>query len=499
MDGMVRGGRLVVTTLLAGLLASTAAMADPSYVYRGRANTIVAPQSAPVATLALQGADLPAATANRDWSYDFAGLLRSENAPSGSTVSWTAPTAPAWLTLSPTGGRASGKPTAAGDVSLEVVAKSGGLEARKTYTITVGALVIQVSKLSAGDGHTCAVTSDAKVMCWGNNAFGQLGNGTTTSSEIPVEVSGLSNVTSIAANENHTCAITSGGGVSCWGSNEYGELGKPSGSGSNSIPSAVSGLTGVTLIVAATNHFCALKSDATVSCWGFGLGGNLGNGVVASSSVPVVAGVSNVVFLAAGGHHTCAVISGGTVSCWGTNRYSQVGKSQNNGTYNANPTPTVVAGLSGATSLSLGGSHSCAVTSGGGLSCWGYNGWGQLGNGNKSDNYYPNPASVTGVSSVAAATSHTCVTLTAGGVSCWGKNQHGQLGNSSGNGVSDGNPNPAKISGLSGVGSLIVGGAHTCATMTGGVASCWGRNNYGQLGKAANGDTANPVPTPVAF
>jgi len=191
--------------------------------------------------------------------------------------------------------------------------------------------------------HLCA-DECGRVQCWGYNYYGQLGNGTNTTSNTPVNVSGLSSgVITIAAGEYHTCALMSGGGVQCWGRNITGQLGDGT-STDSSIPVNVSGLgSGVLAITAGGSHTCTLTGAGGVQCWGNNNFGQFGNGTNATSYTPVnVSGLSSgVLAIAAGGYHTCALTSAGGVQCLGWNHYGQLG----NGTNTTSNTPVNVSGF----------------------------------------------------------------------------------------------------------------------------------------------------------
>ena len=320
--------------------------------------------------------------------------------------------------------------------------------------------------IAAGGLHTCAITADGIVLCWGMNDFGELGNGSRASSSVPVPVPYLVPGTipilqgAIAAGGSHTCVLTDAGGILCWGSNQYGELGNgatacgtvppgqqpPSGCVNNLInpvPVRVINLgSGSVAVSAGGHHSCAIIGSG-IQCWGANDEGQLGDGSTDSlSSVPVsVAGIGpGAVAIAAGGYHTCAIDAGGGVQCWGANEFGQLGS----GSTVSGRVPIQVVtssgsgALTGVQAITAGWDHTCAVLSGGGVQCWGSNDVGQLGNGTYG---IVNPVPVDVVSlnlgviaitaPIAADDKHTCAVTTAGGVQCWGSNFRGELGTDS--------------------------------------------------------------------
>ncbi len=351
--------------------------------------------------------------------------------------------------------------------------------------------------VGAGARHTCAVLDSGGVKCWGDNTEGQLGDGTTTSSGAPVEVSGLTmDAFSVVAGDNHTCVMDHYGSVLCWGDNSRGQLGDGSNVDSTT-PVAVTGLTNnVDAIAASGDHTCALTTGGGVKCWGYNAWGQLGNGTNIASNVPVdVTGLtSGVSAIATGSFHSCAGLtvglSGGGVKCWGYNQYGQLG----DGTTTDSLVPVDVLGVTNARTVAAGGLHSCVLEFGGDVTCWGRGDSGQLGNGSTANSSTPVTVSgLSGVGSIIAAGSHSCAVTTSGAAKCWGANTLGQLGNGTGVSISS----PVDVIGhSSGVNALAAGaGGHTCAWVSGGGINCWGNNFQGQLGTGIPGFSLVPFNT----
>jgi alpha-tubulin suppressor-like RCC1 family protein len=374
-----------------------------------------------------------------------------------------------------------------------------GSTANSNTPVDVSGLASGVSAVSTSgavytySAHTCGLLTGGGMRCWGTNWYGALGDGTTTNRSIPVEVIGLEEgVAAISAGSSHTCALLSGGGMKCWGENWTGALGDGT-TANRSTPVDVIGLaSSVTAISAGGSHTCALLSDGEMNCWGENLAGELGNGIMPYRAIPVdIIGLTGgLTDIKAGYLYTCALLSGGGVKCWGANGDGQLGDSTS---YFVHSTPVDVIGLNNdATAITVGWAHTCARLSDGGVKCWGYNNYGQLGDGTSESRNAP--VNVIGldsdVSAVSAGIYHTCALLSGSGVQCWGANTEGELGD----GTNVNRLTPVDVSGLaSGVTAITTGGVHSCALLSSGGVKCWGTNESGQLGDGTISDRNTPV------
>jgi Raf kinase inhibitor-like YbhB/YbcL family protein len=350
-------------------------------------------------------------------------------------------------------------------------------------------LLSAVTQVAAGGYHTCTLLNTGAVKCWGINWGGQIGDGTDTDRSFPTALTTLtSGVTQIAAGDSHTCGLLSTGGVKCWGYNGRGQIGD--GTTTNRlIPTALTTLTsGVTQIAAGNDHTCALLSTGGVKCWGYNWSGQIGDGTdrISNRSTPTALSTltSGVTQIAAGCNHTCALLSTGAVKCWGDNLSGQLG----DGTTTNRLIPTAISTLtSGVTQIAAGCIHTCALLSTGGVKCWGYNGFGEIGDGTTTNRLIPT-ALTTLTSGVTQITEgggdHTCALLSTGGVKCWGRNDSGQIGD----GTSTSRTTPTALTALtSGVTQISAGAFHTCARLSTGGVKCWGSNSFGQIGDGTSG------------
>lgn len=352
---------------------------------------------------------------------------------------------------------------------------------RSSVAVDVVGFASGIAAISVGAEHSCALTTDGGIKCWGYNGLGQLGDNSTSERLIAVDVTGLaSGVVTVATGYYHTCALTVSGGVKCWGKNDTGQLGVNS-TDQRLIAGDVSGLTsGVTTLAVGGNHACALTAGNGVKCWGHNGYGQLGDNSTTDrlTAVDVAGLTSGVATVVTGLTHSCALTSAGGVKCWGYNAYGQLGDT----TTIQRPTPVDVVGLtSGVAAIAAGGNHTCALTTGGGVKCWGGNYYGQLGDNSTTQRLAAADALglTGGVAAISAGQGHSCALTTGGGVKCWGDNSGGQLGDSS----TTQRLLAVDVTGLtSGIAAISAGAGHSCALTLGGGVKCWGTNHLGQLG-----------------
>ena len=378
-----------------------------------------------------------------------------------------------------------------------------------TVTIAVDAPAgLSGNKITAGDQHTCAVNGAGGVLCWGSNANGELGNGTTTKSLTPVPVTGLSSgVVGITAGQNFTCALTKAGSVLCWGVNTTGNLGNGTTTDSD-VPVKVldvagtGPMTGVVAISAGQYHVCAVTSAGAVLCWGDNGEGELGpepNSFRSGLPYQVTGIPADIVNIANGSYFSCAQTSKGAEWCWGTSGGGQLGGGPN--LPNENPVPVLnLAGtspLGGIASIAAGFANACAITNAGSPLCWGENQDGEIGNNTNISSDIPvqvlnlaGTGPLNGIAAVTMGENDTCALTTADGVLCWGSPNNGDLGN----GKNQESEIPVQVSGLdSGVTEIASGYRHNCAILSNGGVMCWGFNINGQLGNGNTDDQPSPV------
>lgn len=341
---------------------------------------------------------------------------------------------------------------------------------------------------ASGNTHSCSLSTDGELYCWGTNAYGELGLGAVGTQTTPVALStGGLTFTSLFLGHDHSCAIASPGSLYCWGHNDRGQLGL-----GNFVDKNL-----VTQVGVATNWAqgdagygatCAINQVGELFCWGHNIYGQLGLGNNTDTTTPQQVGsAANWETVRVGDAHTCAINTIGELYCWGRNNMGQLGLGNN---INFN-TPQQVGADTNWVTMDIGYDHTCAVKSTGSLYCWGNNADGQLGNGsfiNENE-----PVQVGASSSWTAVTLgsyYSCALFGEGGLYCWGFNDYGNLGI----GVTGDQENPVQVATESHrVIAVNAGDDTTCAVTDGRRLYCWGWNGNSEVGDGTSVNRLQPV------
>ncbi len=373
----------------------------------------------------------------------------------------------------------------------DVQASQSGDEYRAAFTNTGGSATSEAATLTVATHHY-------RVFGWGEDGFGQLGDGDLVQSDDPVIANGLNFVTAVAAGKDHSLALLANGTVMAWGSNVSGQLGDGEEFAGSDVPVRVQGLQHVKAIAAGTNQSLALLDNGTVMAWGGNESGQLGDGNTEESDVPLpVKGLTGVTGIAAGGEHSMALLSDGKVMAWGDDESGQLG---DDSTTNSDvPVPVRLAEVS---EIAAGNEFSLALLSDGEVMAWGSDRFGQLANsgveasGEEEERFSAVPVTVngvSGVSAIAAGARHSLALLANGTAMAWGEDAAGQLGDGR---IARSEEVPAPVSGLSGVTQIAAGGAHSMALLGNGTVMSWGEDRNGELGIGSAGE-ASDVPVAV--
>jgi len=363
--------------------------------------------------------------------------------------------------------------------------------------LATAASALVFSQVSAGVSHTCGVTSDNRLFCWGDGVLGD-GATSTTTRLVPVPVGGTLRFRQVSAGGN-TCAITTDNRAYCWGYNNLGQLGDGTTS-TRLTPVPVTGGHLFRTIQTGGGHTCAVRaSDDRAFCWGsnrygqLGIGNNTGpEGTFDAHSSKPVAVVGGLTFghVSPGDNHTCGVTTDNRAFCWGLNQNGAVGDSS---TSAFRVRPTRVAGKRQYRQIDAGRDFSCAVTVGNRAFCWGSGARGQLGNGLAKNARYPR-AVAGGLSfdRVSTGDLHACAETTGNRAYCWGWSwSYGTLGA----GTLNNSLTPVAVVGGLFFAQVTAGDQHTCAKTSAGRAYCWG--GPGEM-LGTGGYASSSVPVPVA-
>lgn len=391
-------------------------------------------------------------------------------------------------------GVVTGTPTQAGSFPVTYTVRNTANEAVSRPMPGQATVDIQPgvkSQVSSGGRHTCSVHVDGTLWCWGANFYGQLGNGSTSSTGTPVRVGSADDWESVSAGGMHTCGVRDDGTLWCWGLNYRGQLGVGD-RADRKAPTQVGSGRKWESVSAGWVDTCATRTDGTAWCWGNNDYGQLGDGTHTNASRPrQVSGGSHWREVRAGGWHSCGVKASGVAFCWGRNQSGQVG----DGTLTGRSLPRRVGPASDWLAVEPGWTHTCGLHADGTTACWGGNEAGQLGTGDPANSTSPVPV----------AGGHLFATLTTGiGTSCgldtqaelwcWGTGRYGELG-------SDTNRQdvPVAVAADQSWGQVDLGWLHACGLQNDATTLCWGNNETGQLGDGTVGPrTATPTKVATA-
>ncbi len=346
------------------------------------------------------------------------------------------------------------------------------------------------AQISTAPQHSCGILIGGAAYCWGNGAGGKLGNGGMGSSNTPTPVAGGHTWTQISTGNAHSCGVTATGDAYCWGNGAYGQIGDGYTVQRNS-PALVAGGRTWSSVSVGTNHSCGVTTTGVGYCWGYDGNGTLGDdGYLADKSSPVaISGSYTWRQISAGDQHTCGVTTSNVGYCWGRIDGGRLGQGGGSGNF---PTPTLISGSYAWSRVSAGITHSCGVTTIGVGYCWGIGGFGKLGNNDTATALTPSAVSGghTWTQIEAGTSNHTCGVTNIGVGYCWGYNNYGQLGN----GSTLTTWVPSAVSGFQQWAHIIPATSHSCGLATSGVGYCWGSGQFGN----GSPSTSSTIPTPVS-
>lgn len=389
----------------------------------------------------------------------------------------------------------------------------GTVKATTTLTVRVA-----FTHIEAGIEHTCGIARGGSVYCWGEGAWGRLGDGTAypawTAIAHPVRVVSAKSFTHIALDEQqdsrsgHTCGVAADGSLLCWGSGSWGMLGDGAdGQGLpphlSAVPIVVGGRSSFVDVAVGAGHSCGLTASGAVFCAGGNgfkqLGVDTTSTVCLEPSAPAysascsdtfvqVSGGNTFARIFAAAHTTCGLTSTGEALCWGINVSSVA-----NGAPAEYSMPTTVSSTVSFASLAGGSMHFCGLTSAGVAYCWGWGGWGQLGTGLQQPSAQPaRVATALTFTRIAAGGGHTCALATSGDAYCWGTNPQGELGSVTTESCSGQATysqicatTPTLVPNVPKFVDIAAGDRHSCGLTASGAVYCWGEGDRGQLGNGA--------------
>ena len=379
--------------------------------------------------------------------------------PTISNLTVTPPAAKRLVPMTVTATIADASGVAGGEVMLDAAVAHPVLPADGAWGGTTEQVTISLNNvvdIVAGHDDTCALLQDGTVECWGVNTYGQLGDGTTTTRTVPTPVSGLSGVQSLSIRGFTSCAVRTDNTVWCWGDNSSGQLGDGT-TTDRSTPVQVSGLLDAVSVAVGGGHACAVRLTGHIACWGNNTLGQLGDGGIANQATPVeVVGITTAQQVSAAEDHTCAIVADYLPLCWGANDWLQVGDGLSLAPHRTPTELNAVQDAATAMSIFTGFQTTCIRRLDYSGNCWG--------------NPFSGLTSYGVLQNVRqfSVGAITCAAMGIGNIDCWGS------------GVSPVFVIPGDIWGTW---TVAVGSSHACAQLYDQSIVCWGANNVGQLGR----------------
>jgi alpha-tubulin suppressor-like RCC1 family protein len=347
------------------------------------------------------------------------------------------------------------------------------------------------SVLALGYHHTCSILDNGTAICWGHDGYEQLGDGGNSDRHVrpsePVSSSDGSTYRSIFSTHQRTCALTFSGSLFCWGQNDWGESGDGTSNtySSPTVPVMIPSNRSVVTVGMGEQHTCAILDDDSLMCWGRDQDGEIGNGIEedVAQYTPisiVIPTIRNAISVDGGHTNTCVLFDDGGIMCWGKDHVGQNGDGGSSSTTHSPGSNVALPEGRSAIDLSVGAYHSCAVLDDFSITCWGWNAYGQIGDNTTTDAISPVlvqlPAGAK-ATDVDAGDHHTCAVLENGSVNCWGWNKYKQVSGSDWTILT-----PQHVDGTNSFVHVVVAARHSCALAENGTISCWGENGNGQLG-----------------
>jgi len=401
-----------------------------------------------------------------------------------------------------------------------------------TDTIPVSSLASgNFTRFSLGESHTCGITTDGVAHCWGSDNNGRVGDGGAVGgnlvSPVAVDIGDIIGATTfdiISTRHDHTCGLTTDQVVYCWGRDGNGQVGD---GGDTSftvsspravVVSEISGANTFSFVETGWDHTCGITTDGFVYCWGndgngrVGDGGTIGDDIVSPVAVDTsgISGAKTFSAISTSHEHTCGITTDDVAYCWGHDGQGQVGDGGTDLFGIASPVAVDVSGIPGAKTFSkidAGWDHTCGITTDGVAYCWGHDKQGRVGDGGQTGQDILSPVAVdtsgiTGAKTfimISAAHEHTCAITTDEVAYCWGHDANGRVGDGGDMGSNIASPVKVDTSGITGAktfSSIDTKRNHTCGITTDGVAYCWGHDANGRVGNG--GDTGRNIASPVA-